>query len=92
MIESSTRNSLHGDSARCSLKRDGKVYVYFVYAGEKTLKNAPLQLVSGAEAQHPLLDHRKSQGPRKGITRKTVPALSPDFLTFFRRASTTPNI
>jgi uncharacterized protein DUF3553 len=71
-------------------ERDGKVYVFFVYAGEKTLKNAPLQIVSGAQAQHPLLDHRKSQGPRKGIKRKTVPAAIAEFLNIFPQGFADP--
>ncbi len=61
----------------------GKSRVYFVYAGEKVLKNAPLQLVSGEQAQHPLSDHRKSAGPRKGITRKTIPEAIAEFLSIF---------
>jgi hypothetical protein len=54
-----------------------------VYAGEKLLKNAPLQLVSGQQAQHPLLDNRKKHGPGKGIIRKTMPESVAKFLSIF---------
>lgn len=68
----------------------GKVRVYFVYAGEKVLKNAPLEPVSGADAQHRLLDNRRAQDPREGIVRKTIPEATAAFLAIFPRGFSDP--
>jgi len=67
-----------------------KLRVYFAYAGEKVLKNAPLQPVSGEKAQHPLLDHRKSKGSRKGIVRKTIPEAIAEFRAIFPHGFSDP--
>ncbi len=66
-----------------SASAEGKVRVYFVYGGEKVFKGAPLEIVSGDRAQHPLLDHRKLDAPAKGVTRRTVPEAIANFLALF---------
>jgi len=68
----------------------GRLRIYFVYAGEKLLKDAPLQLVSGEQGHHPLLDHRKSQGPGKGIVRKTIPESIAKFIEKFPQGFSDP--
>ena len=67
-----------------------KVRVYFVYGGEKLLKNAPLEAATGEQARHPLLDHRKTTDPGKGIRRKTIPEAIAWFLHLFPKGFSDP--
>jgi len=62
----------------------GKLRVYFVHGGEKTLKGVPLEVVTGEEAAHPFLDHRKIDGPRRGLVRRTIPQGIEKFLGLFK--------
>jgi hypothetical protein len=48
---------------------DGKVTVHFALVGQKVLKGLALEILSGDEARHPLLEQRKVPGKRAKATR-----------------------
>lgn len=65
---------------------DGKVKVFFIHAGEKTLalKHVALEKVKGADASHPILDNATfSERAAKGKSHKGLPEARLDFLEIF---------
>ncbi|WP_432822086.1 DUF3553 domain-containing protein [Trichloromonas sp.] len=68
-----------------SVAADGKVKVYFVHAGEKTLNQKFVQLekLEGVEAEHPILDNPTFNERAKGKAHKGLPDARLDFLKHF---------
>jgi hypothetical protein len=64
---------------------DGKARVFFINAGEKILamKHAPLELVEGPEAAHPILDSPNLAERAKGKRHRSLAEARLDFLHYF---------
>ena len=69
-VKHPTMHEQWGPGEVLAVSPDGKVTVHFALVGLKTLKGVALEILSGDEASHPLLENRKAPTKRARSNRK----------------------